>query len=335
MLVFGTEMHIVTFLFVCAELVIFCYLLIYRLARPDDKSAYLNILLISLLLFYNITGGLLPDANMPGSYTMQMSIAYATGFITPCYFPYYVYHAFYLKKMRFHAYKGVFIFLITPYVFFVLLFVFSGNLETAKNLLIFPTAYALCVIVSLVKAVRHKYNNSFKTNDAREEMAVSLLSLTPWVGLPVIDYFNSGQAVEAATTNTGFLLLLALQLKQHLTKVKAEHQRLIETEAQLLNWNEKLRQEVEKRTREIEHLNAEQRVKESSLQYQLTKREQEIAALICRGISYKQIGENLFIAERTVTKHVQNIFDKVQVSNKLELLNKLGVVPVGAELTPL
>lgn len=333
MLVFGTQMHIVTFLFVCAELVIFCYLLIYRLARPDDKSAYLNIVLIFLLLIYNVTGGLLPDEKMPGHYKLQMSIAYATGFITPCYFPYYVYHAFYLKKMKYHAYRGVFIFLIAPYILFVLLFVLSGNLDTAKNILILPTAYALCVIISLVKAVRYKYNNSFKTKASKEEMAVSFLSLTPWVGLPVIDFFNLGQVTEAATTNTGFLLLLALQLKQHITMVKTEHQRLIETEEQLLRWNEKLQQEVEKRTKEIEQLNAEQRVKESSLQYQLTKREQEIAALICRGNSYKQIGEHLFIAERTVTKHVQNIFDKVQVSSKLELLNKLGVVPVSGGLT--
>jgi DNA-binding CsgD family transcriptional regulator len=331
MLVFGTQMHIVTFLFVCAEIVIFCYLLIYRLARPDDKSAYLNIVLIFLLLIYNVTGGLLPDDSIPGNYKMQMSIAYATGFITPCYFPYYVYHAFHLKKMKFHAYKGVFIFLIAPYVLFVLLFVISGSIETAKKLLILPTAYALCVIVSLVKAVRHKYNNSFKAGAAKEEMAVSLLSLTPWVGLPVIDYFNLGQAVEAATTNTGFLLLLALQLKQHITMVKAEHHRLIETEEQLLSWNEKLQAEVERRTNEIEYLNAEQRVKESSIHYHLTKREQEIASLICSGSSYKQIGEHLYIAERTVTKHVQNIFDKVHVSNKLELLNKLGVVPVGNE----
>ncbi|MEO6508796.1 MAG: helix-turn-helix transcriptional regulator, partial [Patescibacteria group bacterium] len=58
--------------------------------------------------------------------------------------------------------------------------------------------------------------------------------------------------------------------------------------------------------------------------YNLTLREQEIAKLICEGNKYKDIGETLFIAERTVTKHVQNIFEKVQVSNKIELNNKLG-----------
>ena len=99
MLVFGTEMHIVTFVFICMETVVFFYLLIYRLARPDDKVTYLNIILIFLLITYNVTGGLLPDPDLPGSYFIQMSIAYGTGFLTPCYFPYYVYKAFGLEKM--------------------------------------------------------------------------------------------------------------------------------------------------------------------------------------------------------------------------------------------
>jgi DNA-binding CsgD family transcriptional regulator len=327
MLVFGTQMHLITFLFICIETVMLFYLVIYHLARPDDKNTFLNIILIALLILYNLTGGLLPDSNLPGTYTLQMSIAYATGFITPCYFPYYVYHAFYLEKMRFHAYSGIFIFLIAPYIIFVFLFIATANLETAKKLLIIPTVYALLVIITLVKSVRYKYKNSFKSKAAKEEMAVSFLSLTPWVGLPIIDYFNLGQAVEATTTNTGFLLLLALQLKQHIAIVKAEHLRLIDSEEKLSGWNEKLQQEVEKRTREIEQLTTDKRILEGCRLYQLTNREREIASLICRGSTYKQIGESLFIAERTVTKHVQNIFDKVQVSSKLELLNKLGIVP--------
>ena len=57
--------------------------------------------------------------------------------------------------------------------------------------------------------------------------------------------------------------------------------------------------------------------------YHLTSREKDIAKLICLGHKYKAIGDALFIAERTVTKHVQNIFEKVEVSNKIELINKL------------
>lgn len=258
-----------------------------------------------------------------------MSIAYFTGFMTPCYFPYYVYHAFSLDKMKFHAYKGVFIFLVFPYLVFVLLFVISGKIETAKNLLIIPVVYALWVIITLVNAVRYKYKNNLVAAGAKEEVAVLFFSLTPWVGLPVIDYFNLGQAIEATTTNTGFLLLLALQLKQHITKVRMEHQRLIESDEYLRTWNERLQQEVDKRTKEIERLSAEERILESCQRYNLTGREREIVLLICRGSSYRQIAEALFIAERTVTKHAQNIFDKVKVSNKLELLNKLGATAVG------
>jgi len=57
--------------------------------------------------------------------------------------------------------------------------------------------------------------------------------------------------------------------------------------------------------------------------YNLSSREKEVAELICRGLKYKDIAETLFIAERTVTKHAQNIFEKVEVRNKVELCNKL------------
>jgi DNA-binding NarL/FixJ family response regulator len=108
--------------------------------------------------------------------------------------------------------------------------------------------------------------------------------------------------------------------------LRNERKRLAESEENLRNWNERLQQEVEKRTRELERLSAEERLQNNSLKYRLTNREKEITLLIFRGNSYRQIAEMLFIAERTVTKHVQNIFDKVSVSNKLELMNKLGAV---------
>ena len=49
MLLPGTQIYIITFMFVSIELVIFFYLLIYKLARPDDKTTILNIVLIFLV----------------------------------------------------------------------------------------------------------------------------------------------------------------------------------------------------------------------------------------------------------------------------------------------
>lgn len=255
MLLPGTQMHIVTFIFICIEIVIFFYLLIYRLARPDDKTAILNIILIFLLIVYNVTGGLLPDPNLPGSLFVQEVVAYATGFIVPCYFPLYVYKAFGLEKMKFHAHKGVFLFLMFPYFLFVVVYAASNNLDTAKNLLFIPVLYALWVIIALYKAIQYKYNRDFSSNDSKEELIVLLISLSPWIGLPLIAYFNLSQAIEASVTNTGFLLLLALQLKKHIKELRTEHDKLIVSEQKLQNWNVTLQKEVDKRTKELEEAN--------------------------------------------------------------------------------
>lgn len=326
MLLPGTQMHLITFLFICIETVMLLYLVVYGLARPDDKSTLLNIVLIVLLITYNVTGGLFPDENLPGSYYLQTSVAYATGFITPCYFPYYVYHSFSLSKMKFHAYRGVYLFLVLPYVLFVILFVVSGKLETAKSLLIIPVLYALWVIISLIDAVKFKYNNDFSAKFSKEEILVLFISITPWVALPVIDYFNLGQPVEAVTTNTGFLLLLALQLKQHIVRLRGEHERLIVSEEKLLRWNEQLQEEVNRRTQELEKITREERLEENCKNFRFTSREIEIALLVYEGYSHKQIADILFISERTVAKHVQNIFEKAQVSNRLELSRKMDIV---------
>ena len=55
----------------------------------------------------------------------------------------------------------------------------------------------------------------------------------------------------------------------------------------------------------------------------LTNREIEIAKLIVIGKTYKEIADALFISEKTVTKHIQNMFEKVDVSNKVKFINKL------------
>jgi DNA-binding NarL/FixJ family response regulator len=57
--------------------------------------------------------------------------------------------------------------------------------------------------------------------------------------------------------------------------------------------------------------------------YKLTSRETEIVRFILKGVRYKAIAQTLFISEKTVSKHIQNIFEKVGVTNKVELINKL------------
>jgi signal transduction histidine kinase/DNA-binding NarL/FixJ family response regulator len=324
MLIFGTQMHIATFLFVCIEIVIFFYLVIYRLARPDDKKTHLNIILIALLIVYNVTGGLLPDPNLPGSYLLQTSIAYGTGFITPCYFPYYVLHAFGLEKLRFHAYRGVFIFLVLPYLIFVGVFATTTDLNTAKNLLILPVLYALWVVYSLVKAIRYKYGNKLESNESKVEVTVLFLSISSWVGLPIIDYFNLGQAAEATITNVGFLLLLGLQLTRHIKEMRKEHQMLIESEMRLLNWNTSLQNEVEKRTRELEKLNEQRITTFVNLAHETKTPLTLINNYLEEYISNNENSEELSIVKRSIDKlsmDISNLFDLEKFNKGITVYN--------------
>ncbi|SKC64062.1 response regulator [Maledivibacter halophilus] len=50
----------------------------------------------------------------------------------------------------------------------------------------------------------------------------------------------------------------------------------------------------------------------------LTRREYEVLTLIAEGLNNKEIGENLFISEKTVKNHVSNIFKKIEVNDRTQ-----------------
>jgi len=51
----------------------------------------------------------------------------------------------------------------------------------------------------------------------------------------------------------------------------------------------------------------------------ITKREQDVLELICKGLSNFEISEKLFISERTVEKHKANLYAKTNTENALKL----------------
>jgi DNA-binding NarL/FixJ family response regulator len=52
----------------------------------------------------------------------------------------------------------------------------------------------------------------------------------------------------------------------------------------------------------------------------LSQREREVLQLVARGHAYKEIGAELFIAEKTVENHVRNILGKLQLNRRHELI---------------
>jgi DNA-binding NarL/FixJ family response regulator len=52
----------------------------------------------------------------------------------------------------------------------------------------------------------------------------------------------------------------------------------------------------------------------------LSEREREVLQYVARGHTYREIGEQLFIAEKTVENHVRNILGKLHLNRKQELI---------------
>lgn len=56
--------------------------------------------------------------------------------------------------------------------------------------------------------------------------------------------------------------------------------------------------------------------------FNLSKREIEILENLKLGLDYQQIAEKLFISPFTVRKHIENIYKKLQVNNKMQAVQK-------------
>lgn len=57
--------------------------------------------------------------------------------------------------------------------------------------------------------------------------------------------------------------------------------------------------------------------------YGLSPREEEVVRLVARGRSTRQISAQIFVSEHTVQRHLQNVFEKVGVRSRGELVKRL------------
>lgn len=58
-------------------------------------------------------------------------------------------------------------------------------------------------------------------------------------------------------------------------------------------------------------------------QYHLSPREQEIISLVLNGNSNRDIANQVYISLETVKKHLYNVYKKIGVKNRLQLMNIL------------
>jgi DNA-binding CsgD family transcriptional regulator len=73
----------------------------------------------------------------------------------------------------------------------------------------------------------------------------------------------------------------------------------------------------------------------SNRSIRLTKRELEVLSLVIEGKSSKDVADTLFVSKRTIDFHLANIYDKLQVTNRVQAFRratKLGLIPLESAL---
>jgi len=88
----------------------------------------------------------------------------------------------------------------------------------------------------------------------------------------------------------------------------------------------------QKVVRKLAELPAEQPVADERRYASLTPREQEVMALLAKGMSAVQVSEKLFISPKTAENHRYNIMRKLGLHNTFELVRyaaKIGVIDIG------
>jgi len=299
----GTQMHIVTFVITAFEVAVLFFQVVYFLERPNDQKRLLYLILLVLFVLYNLTSGLFPDPAIPIDVMIQNVIAYLIAFTTSMYFVYYYYKAFDLKLLRFFATFGSLIFLFLPFVcLFVVPYVITGDLGLSRKLtVVIPFLYGVAFLIATTRAFIFKFSvNGYSDRIKVQLVLAAYLALLCWVTLPVVVFFGDFQVLEHSLTNSGFLIMTLVYIRTSIYQSRKEYLMLLKS-AQ----------------------NVEQLIEENCQKYNLTIREIEIVHEIIKAKSYKLIAYSLNISEKTVAKHVSNIFSKVSVTNKVELINKL------------
>lgn len=299
-----TQMHAVTLTAIVFELVVFGAQGVLYLERPKDRTRLGYLILLLLLLVFNVANGLFPDPAYGIPKYVQHIAVNTTGFMMVSYFPFYFYRFFDLEKLRFLAVYGVPLFLLLPYLAFFLvgLSIHEDIAFTHRYGYIVPTVYALVLLVGIGRAIRFAYRQHRDRHLYLEEIG-AYTAFMPWAFLAPVVYFQWGQLIETLFTNLGFLALSVFLLYRSVMLGRAE-QRLIE-DLELVPYD---REAIEKNSRK----------------FGLSNREADVVELICQRFRNREIADKLFISERTVNKHVQNIFYKAEVTEREDLIRLMN-----------
>lgn len=298
---FGTSLHWTTFFYLLIEI---CIVLFVFFKSQKLKHNNLNRFLIlgTLFILYNFTGGLLPVEDFPGPYILQYVITYGVAIAMCVYVVRYLYNEYDISVLKFRltvsniAYYVVGCFLLL----FLVPFYFTDSIDLGRLYFSLPVS-AICLYIcwAFFKKISNPSNpNAFILRRNR----LSLISITCIAVLPILTLIGDYQWLTFTVINISFFAITAMEVDRYLY--------LLEHKSKLVE------------VLEFYKDNKEQFLKPKFFNKGLTRREIEIAMSVLGDRSYKEIGDDLFIAESTVSKHASNIFKKMDVNSRAEFLQR-------------
>ncbi|KAA6438875.1 LuxR family transcriptional regulator [Dyadobacter flavalbus] len=335
MTISNTDMHVVTATFIVFEIIMLLFQLPIYLAKREKMRKYYLILLI-LLIVKNIAMGLFPDSGISFiPIGVQYALTYGAGFVMASYFPFYFYKAYDISQLRWHATRGIYFFLHLPFLLIAgVTYLLTKDIDQAiDNGLIIPAIYGIVLGYVLFRSIREKYKN-VERKDYLQIIGV-YFAVIPYATLAFLAYFRIEQVNEALLTNGGFAIITLLFVKQSIRDVRSDLERLKEIDEAEEALPAVSLEENKAKVMPLEFAYEEEavgvsdsfdpgmRLETNMNEFGLTTKEKEVVRLLKLGYTNEEIGNSLSIQVGTVKKHLENIFRKVLVKNRLELIHKL------------
>lgn len=300
---FGTAIHWTTFFYLLVDIFI---VLVASLQAIQLKRASLKrfITLGIIFISYNITGGFLPNQYFPGPLILQYIITYGVAITLCIYLAYYLYKEYDISILKVHfSIKNITLLMTLSFIcLFLVPFFASKSIDLARAFFTLPIAVIAFYFLWAFKERIKKYpkTNAFTVRRNR----LSLLCVSSIALLPVLTVIGDYQWLTFTVMNVAFFSVTVIEIDRYLYFLENKN-RMLEVFAFYKANKDKL--------------------ESSKLIYQsLTRREIEIALSILTKKSYRNIGDDFYITERTVSKHASNIFKKTGVKNKTEFLSRFN-----------
>lgn len=300
---FNTTIHWTTFFYLLIDtaIVLFAF---YQSIILKNVTLKRFITLGIIFLMFNLTTGFLPIIDFSGPIIIQYIVSYGVAMTLCLYIIYYLYREFNITILEYNS--SLLNLSILVGSSFILLFLipyfFTESLIFARYMFKIPiSAIAISFAVIFIRKISNPRNpNSFVLRRNK----LSIISVISIALLPIITTFGSYQWLTSTVMNTAFYAITIIEVDRYI--------RYLKTQLKICYVH------IPYSNHLIEATKVQNDLKE------LTKMELILFSAILEDLNYKSIGQNLHIAENTVSKHASNIFKKLKVKNRVEFIRKFS-----------